>query len=43
LSTVELFLLAMDFWNGEEHDYDDASNAVRERPVVGHERRDDDA
>ena len=42
LSTVELFLLAMDFWNGEEHEYDDASNAIRERPVVGHERRDSD-
>ncbi len=40
LSTVELFLLAMDFWNGEEHTYDDASNAVRERPVIGNQRRD---
>ena len=42
LSTVELFVLAMDFWNGEEHDYDDASTAVREQPVLGHQRRADD-
>ncbi|WIV68792.1 hypothetical protein [Natrialbaceae archaeon AArc-T1-2] len=43
LSTVELFVLAMDFWNGEEHDYDDATNAVREQPILDHQRRDDDA
>ncbi|MDR5673559.1 hypothetical protein RH858_10455 [Halalkaliarchaeum sp. AArc-GB] len=43
LSTVELFLLTMDFWNGEEHEYDDAANAIREQPVMSHERRDDDA
>lgn len=39
LSTVELFVLAMDFWNGEEHDYCDASNAIREQPVVGRKWR----
>jgi len=40
LSTVELFLLTMDFWNGEEHEYGDAANAVREQPIIGRERRD---
>lgn len=39
LSTVELFLLSMDFWNGEEHEYDDAANTMRNQPVVGHQRR----
>jgi hypothetical protein len=43
LSTVELFLLTMDFWNGEEHEYDDVANAIREQPIMSHERRDDDA
>nr|WP_120246776.1 hypothetical protein [Halopiger aswanensis] len=43
LSTVELFVLSMDFWNGEEHDYDDASNAVRDQPILGSQRRDEDA
>ncbi len=42
MSTVELFVLAMDFWNGEEHEYDDARNAVREQPIIGHRRRGDD-
>ncbi len=43
LSTVELFVLNMDFWNGEEHDYDDASNVVREQPVLGRTARGDAA
>ncbi|WP_435362305.1 hypothetical protein [Haloarchaeobius sp. DFWS5] len=41
LSTVELFVLNMDFWNGEEHDYADASSVVREQPIIGHSRRED--
>lgn len=39
LSTVELFLLTMDFWNGEEHEYDDVADAIREQPVVDTGRR----
>ncbi|WP_226479868.1 hypothetical protein [Natrinema amylolyticum] len=39
LTTVELFVLSMDFWNGEEHTDGDA--AIREQPVIDHERRDD--
>lgn len=42
LSTVELFLLTMEFWNGTEHEYDDASNAIRDQPILSRERRDDD-
>jgi hypothetical protein len=41
LSTVELFVLAMDFWNGETHDYGDPAAVVRENPVVGATRRED--
>jgi len=41
LSTVELFVLNMDFWNGREHDYDDAERVVREQPIIGHSRRED--
>jgi hypothetical protein len=41
LSTVELFVLNMDFWNGREHDHDDAERVVREQPIVGHSRRED--
>jgi len=41
LSTVELFVLNMDFWNGREHDYDDAERVVRDQPVVGRSRRED--
>jgi len=42
LSTVELFVLNMDFWNGREHDYDEAERVVREQPIIGHSRREDD-
>ena len=42
LSTVELFLLATEFWNGQEHEYDDTADAIREQPVVDHERRETD-
>ena len=42
LTTVELFMLNMDFWNGREHDYDDAERVVREQPVVDHSRREAD-
>jgi len=41
LSTVELFVLNMDFWNGREHDYDEAERVVREQPIIGHSRRED--
>lgn len=43
LSTVELFVLNMDFWNGREHDYDDAERVVREQSIVGHSRREDES
>jgi hypothetical protein len=39
LSTVELFVLNMDFWNGREHDYDEAERAVRQQPIVDHSAR----
>lgn len=42
LTTVELFVLSMDFWNGNEHEYDDAEDAVREQPIIGRSRRDSD-
>ncbi|WP_423998352.1 hypothetical protein [Halorubrum trapanicum] len=41
LSTVELFVLNMDFWNGCEHEYEDTERVVREQPIVGHSRRED--
>ncbi|SEO19416.1 hypothetical protein SAMN04487948_10116 [Halogranum amylolyticum] len=39
LSTVELFVLTMDFWNGEEHTYGDADSVLRTEPVMGHSHR----
>nr|WP_321112110.1 hypothetical protein [Halorussus salinisoli] len=39
LSTVELFVLMMDFWNGEEHDYGDNQEVVRQQHAVGHSQR----
>jgi hypothetical protein len=42
LSTVELFVLNMDFWNGREHEYDDADQVVREQPIIGRSRREDE-
>ncbi|MFC6615982.1 hypothetical protein ACFQAS_15460 [Halopenitus salinus] len=39
LSTVELFMLNMDFWNGHEHEYDEAGLAVRNQPIVGQSQR----
>ncbi|WP_207592021.1 hypothetical protein [Halomontanus rarus] len=41
LTTVELFLLTVEFWTGDELEYDDAADAIREQPILGHERRDD--
>lgn len=35
VSTTELFVLTMEFWNGEEHDYGTPEAAVRSTPVVG--------
>lgn len=44
LSTVELFLLNMEFWNGEEADYGDLDDAVGTAPAMGRrERGGDDA
>jgi len=34
--------LNMDFWNGREHDYDEADRVVREQPIIGHSRREDE-
>jgi len=42
LSTVELFVLNMDFWNGREHDYDDPARVVREHSIIGHSHREDE-
>ncbi|MFP9193888.1 hypothetical protein [Natronosalvus vescus] len=42
LSTVELFILATEFWNGEQHDYDETADAVREYPILGHQRREEE-
>lgn len=42
LSTLELFLLNMDFWNGEEHDAETAANVIREEPAIDHTVREDD-
>ncbi|SFK66748.1 hypothetical protein SAMN04487950_0485 [Halogranum rubrum] len=39
LSTVELFVLTMDFWNGEAHSYGDGESVLRTGPVVGRSRR----
>ncbi|MCU4744176.1 hypothetical protein [Natronoglomus mannanivorans] len=42
LTTVELFLLTMEFWSGDELEYNEAADVIREQPILGHERRDDD-
>jgi hypothetical protein len=42
LSTVELFVLNMDFWNGHEHDYDDPASVVRDHAVIGHSPRENE-
>ena len=42
LSTVELFGLSVEFWNGEEHEYDVPDDAVRSHPTVGRQPRADD-
>ena len=42
LSTVELFVLNMDFWNGREHDQDEAAHVVRKQPIIGHSLREDE-
>ncbi|WEL28130.1 hypothetical protein [Haloferax volcanii] len=41
LSTVELFVLTMDFWNGHEHDYDNPKRVIRDQPIIGSSRRED--
>jgi len=42
LSTVELFVLNMDFWNSREHDQDEAAHVVRKQPIIGHSRQEDE-
>jgi hypothetical protein len=42
LSTLELFLLNMEFWNGEEYDPETASGVIREGPAIRREAREDD-
>jgi hypothetical protein len=39
LSTLELFLLNMDFWNGEEHDIETATGLLREQPAIDRSER----
>lgn len=39
LSTVELFTLSMEFWNGQDLDPDDAASSVRETAVLGRRSR----
>lgn len=41
LSTVELFSLTMDFWNGREHDSNHVEQALREQPIMDHRRREE--
>ncbi|MGB9964054.1 hypothetical protein [Halobacterium hubeiense] len=41
LSTVELFVLNMEFWNGGEYDHGDAERVVRDQPIIGRSRRED--
>jgi hypothetical protein len=41
LSTLELFLLNMEFWNGEEYGTEIASEVIREQPAVAREPRSD--
>ncbi len=39
LSTVELFILTTEFWNGNVHEYDETGDALREQPLLGHQER----
>ncbi len=41
LTTVELFVLSMDFWNSEKHEYDNGEDAIRDHPTIDHQRRAD--
>ncbi|WP_367996047.1 hypothetical protein [Haloferax volcanii] len=41
LSTVELFVLNMDFWNGEEHDFETEADVIREQPILSRSRREE--
>jgi hypothetical protein len=41
LSTLELFLLNTEFWNGEEYDTDTTSELIRQQPAVSRESRAD--
>lgn len=43
LSTVELFVLGMEFWNGEEHDPEHIEPLLRDQPTVGQSERRRDA
>ncbi|MFC7044802.1 hypothetical protein ACFQH6_04645 [Halobacteriaceae archaeon GCM10025711] len=41
LTTVELFLLNAEFWNGTTHEYGTAERVVRDHPVMNHSPRED--
>ncbi|ELZ89088.1 hypothetical protein [Haloferax sulfurifontis] len=41
VSTAELFILTMEFWNGHEHDYDNPQRVIRDHPIIGRSRRED--
>lgn len=41
LSTVELFVLCAEFWNGEEHEFGDDAAVVTNSPAIGARRRGD--
>ena len=43
LSTVELFVLGMEFWNGEEYDPEHVDPILRDQPSVGQSERRSDA
>lgn len=42
LSTLELFLLNMEFWNGEEYDAEGAADSIREEPAIQRASREDE-
>ncbi|WP_313692102.1 hypothetical protein [Halorarum halobium] len=42
LDTPELFVLAMDFWNGETHEYGDAASVLSNTPAASGTRQRDD-
>lgn len=41
LPTTEQFLLSVEFWNGDGHEYGSPDESVRSAPAVGHQNRED--